>query len=69
MYATPLDRKKSPPADSAYALALKRTTPRIGLQSKPDGHSEGRRAWLASMASTTALVMVMRSEALSDRFS
>ena len=28
---------------------------RIGLQSRPDGHSEGRRAWLASMASSDRL--------------
>ena len=43
--------------------------PRIGLQSKRGGHSEGTSAWLASMASTTAFVIVRRSEAFLDCFS
>ena len=42
---------------------------RIGLQSKRGGHSDGRSAWLASMASTNAFEMVMRSEARVDVFS
>ena len=33
------------------------------------GHSEGSSAWLASIASINAFVIVMRSEARPERFS
>ena len=43
--------------------------PGSGCSSSRGGHSEGTSAWLASMASTTAFVIVRRSEAFLDCFS
>ena len=69
MKATPPTLKKSPPADAAYARAWKRTMLRIGQQrTTVGGHSDSSTRALASIASSTAPVIAIRSDASPERF-
>jgi hypothetical protein len=67
--ATPPTRKKSPPADSAYARTKNLTLPRSVMHARRGSHSLGRKAPLASMALMTAWVIWNLSEAWSICFS
>jgi hypothetical protein len=68
--ATPPTLKKSPPADAAYARAWKRMMLRSGQhRTTVGGHKDSFTRALASIASMTAPLILIFSEASPVRFS